>query len=435
MEFRLPELGEGVYEAEFGEWAVQVGETVHPGQTLAQVLTDKAVMEVPSPFAGTVDSLRAEPGQQVKVGEAILTYSARPEANESHRTGQPGDESGPDRAESVAAVKRPVVTAPAGGLQVHDSDDHRFERPRSTGNVGAAPSVRLMARKLGLDLMTIQGTGPGGRVLFEDLLDQVQAAGTGQTRRPAEPQPDYGTPGTRIRFQGIRRKIAEHLVHATHTIPHYTYIDECDVTDLVRVRESLREHALTSGARLTYLAFFVKAAVAALREVPLVNSSLDEEAGEIKLHAQYHIGIATATPQGLIVPVIRDADRKDVLQIATEIDRLSALARSGKAPLEDLRGSTFTITSIGGIGGLASTPVINHPEVAILGIGKVVKRPVYDASGNLRPAEMVYLSLSFDHRVVDGAVGAVFSNALIRHLQRPALLLLPSRNSAQVGPT
>ncbi|MDW8263790.1 MAG: dihydrolipoamide acetyltransferase family protein, partial [Gemmataceae bacterium] len=231
-------------------------------------------------------------------------------------------------------------------------------------------------------------------------------------------------PGMRLPLQGLRRKIAEHMVHAKRTIPHYSYIDECDVTELVRLREALKGPVRQRGVKLTYLAFIVKAVTAALKQVPLVNASLDEQAGEIVLHDVYHIGIAVSTPSGLVVPVIHDADRKDLVQIAREIEHLSETARSGKLALDDLRGGTFTVTSIGSIGGLIATPIIHHPQVGILGIGKVVKRPVYDTAGQIRPAEMLYLSFSFDHRVVDGAVGAEFSNAVIRALQQPAAMLL-----------
>jgi pyruvate dehydrogenase E2 component (dihydrolipoamide acetyltransferase)/2-oxoisovalerate dehydrogenase E2 component (dihydrolipoyl transacylase) len=194
----------------------------------------------------------------------------------------------------------------------------------------------------------------------------------------------------------------------------------------VRLREGLRDRFGRAGIRLTYLPFFVKAVVAALKETPLVNASLDEAAGEIVLHDRYHIGIAVSTPAGLIVPVIHDADRKDLATLAREIDRLSNEARGGKSRLEDLRGGTFTVTSVGNLGGLFSTPVINHPEVGIFGIGKIVRRPVFDAAGQVRPADMVYISMSFDHRVVDGAVGAAFTNLIIKQLQKPAALLLPA---------
>jgi pyruvate dehydrogenase E2 component (dihydrolipoamide acetyltransferase)/2-oxoisovalerate dehydrogenase E2 component (dihydrolipoyl transacylase) len=242
-----------------------------------------------------------------------------------------------------------------------------------------------------------------------------------------EPRFDYGKAGTRIKLVGLRRKIAEHMVHAKHTIPHYSYIDEADVTELVKLRGSLKDVYGRSGVKLTYLAFFVKAVVTALKEVPIVNASLDEEKNEIVLHDRYDIGIAVATAAGLIVPVVRDADKKDLGTIAREIERLSREGRAGKSRLEDVKGSVFTITSVGSLGGLISTPVINHPEVGIMGVGKVVRRPVYDETGQIRPAELVYLSFSFDHRVVDGAVGAVFGNVVLRELQNPVRLLLPEK--------
>jgi pyruvate dehydrogenase E2 component (dihydrolipoamide acetyltransferase)/2-oxoisovalerate dehydrogenase E2 component (dihydrolipoyl transacylase) len=400
MDFRLPELGEGVYEAELVSWLVQPGAAVKRGQGLLEVMTDKATMEVPSPFAGTVTALQAEPGQQIKVGQVVLSYDGVGAA--ANNGGVTDDKKMP----LVAASPRPRV-------------------PASPLTVKAAPSVRLMARKLDIDLGRIRGSGPEGRILVEDLTRQVQAAKPESPK--AEPQLDLGRPGTRLKLQGLRRKIAAHMVESKRTIPHYGYVDECDVTELVALRQELKETYAQAGVKLTYLAFFVKAVVHALKEVPLVNATLDEQAGEIVLLDRYSIGVAVATPGGLIVPVVHDADRKDLTQIARDIEQLSAAARTGKVRREDLRGGTFTITSIGGIGGLISTPVINHPEVGILGVGKVVKRPVYDDAGQLRPADLLYLSFSFDHRVVDGAVGAVFGNAIIRQLHKPAVLLLPDK--------
>jgi pyruvate dehydrogenase E2 component (dihydrolipoamide acetyltransferase)/2-oxoisovalerate dehydrogenase E2 component (dihydrolipoyl transacylase) len=415
MDFRLPELGEGVYEAELVAWQVKPGDTVKRGQNLMEVLTDKASMEVPSPFAGTISALKVEPGSQIKVGDVVLSYTG---------SGQPEKPPPAEAPKQAASLEGDGNSSHAPLPAV---DGLKFaSASRISSPVRAAPSVRYLARKLGVDLTRIAGTGPGGRILIEDLSAHVKPTAS-QKSPAAEPRPDYGKPGTRIKLQGVRRKIAEHLVLAKRTIPHYSYVDECEVTDLARLRASLRETFQQAGVKLTYLAFFVKAVVAALKEVPIVNASLDEAAGEIVLHDHYHIGIAVATPSGLIVPVIHDADRKDLAAIAREIERLSTAARSGKVRLEDLRGGTFTITSIGNIGGLISTPVINHPEVAILGVGKIVKRPVYDAGGNIRPADLLYLSLSFDHRVVDGAVGAAFGNAISRRLQNPATLLLPDK--------
>jgi pyruvate dehydrogenase E2 component (dihydrolipoamide acetyltransferase)/2-oxoisovalerate dehydrogenase E2 component (dihydrolipoyl transacylase) len=409
MDFQLPQLGEGVYEAELVSWLVQPGDRVKRGQGLLEVLTDKATMEVPAPFAGTVTALRAEPGQQVKVGDVVLSYTPAEQPAAVPATGP--------RIDLPAAVPAPSA-API--------------RPEPSNNlpVKAAPSVRHLARKLGIDLTSVPGSGPDGRVLLEDVTSRIPSSvppanGNGVQRVLSEVKADYGKPGTRVKLAGLRRRVAEHMALAKRTIPHYSYIDECDVTDLVKLRDALRDSYARAGVKLTYLAFFVKAVVAALKEVPLVNASLDEAAGEVVLHDHYHIGIAVATPAGLIVPVVRDADQKDVAAIAREIDRLSRDARSGKSKLDDLRGGTFTVTSVGNIGGLISTPVINHPEVGILGIGKVVKRPVFDDHGRIKAADLVYLSLSFDHRVVDGAVGAAFTNVVLRQMRNPVALLLP----------
>jgi 2-oxoisovalerate dehydrogenase E2 component (dihydrolipoyl transacylase) len=413
MDFLLPELGEGVYEAELVRWLVKPGDKVKRGQSLMEVMTDKATMEVPAPFAGTVTALRAGPGGLLKVGDVILTFRGDGESTDAPAkpTRQRGDSEPRKptaRAKFAATSETPSGPMPNGP-----------ELP-----VKAAPSVRYMARKLGIDINRVRGSGPQGRVLIEDLDTQVGPAPSPGSEVSPSAKPDYGKPGTRIKMQGLRRLIAERMVQSKHTIPHYTYVDECDVTEMVRLRQALRDAADSGGVKVTYLAFFVKAVAAALREVPLVNATLDEAAGEIVLHNRYSVGVAVATPAGLIVPVVREADKKDLFQIAREIERVTADARAGKAKLEDLRGSTFTITSIGGIGGLFATPIVNPPEVGILGIGKVVKRPIFDAAGQVKPADMVYLSLSFDHRVVDGAIGAAFGNAVIRQIGNPVALLV-----------
>lgn len=414
MDFSLPEIGEGLYEAEMVNWLVQVGETVKSGDGLLEVLTDKATMEVPAPFSGTITALRAEPGARIKVGEVILSY-------------RPADQP----AESLPRRLSPVRKGSNGPASIASPPDGGGLPPSRVGlgrlPIRAAPSVRHLARQLGIDLTSVRGTGPEGRILLEDVSGQLQrlaSSGVLDSRRPAESRPDYGRPGTRIKFVGVRRAIAEHMVHAKRTIPHFSYVEECEVTDLVKLRDSLREPFSRIGIKLTYLPFFVKAVVEALQEVPLVNASLDESGGEIVLHDRYHIGIAVATPAGLLVPVIRDADKKDLVTIARDIDRLSSDARLGKSKREDLKGGTFTITSVGNLGGLFSAPVINHPEVGILGLGKIVKRPVFDAQDNVRPAHLIYLSLSFDHRVVDGAVGAAFTNVIVKQMQNPAAMLV-----------
>jgi len=406
MDFALPEIGEGLYEAELVRWLVQPGDTVKRGQSLLEVLTDKATMDVPAPFAGKITSVVGEAGAKLKVGQVILSYQdARGEAQATAA-----------QKPAAAAVERTVTKV-----------------ARSNGSSAgsaipvAAPSVRHLARKLGIDLSRIRGSGPAGRILLEDLAPNINRDGVLAKHRSSEPPAEFGRPGTRMKLAGVRRRIAEHLVDAKKRIPDYSYVDECDVTELVRLRNSMRDACARNGIKLTYLPFFVKAVAEALKEVPLVNSSLDEEAGEIVLHDNYHIGIAVATPSGLIVPVIRDVDTKDLFQVAAEAERLSTEGKSGRARREDLRGGTFTVTSTGGIGGLISTPIINHPEVGIMGVGKVVRRPVYDHDGHIKPADIVYLSFTFDHRVLDGAIGAAFGNVVKRHLEHPAALLVPAK--------
>ena len=397
MDFVLPEIGEGVYEAELVRWLAAPGAAVRPGDGLFEVMTDKATMEVPSPFAGTIDSHLRAVGDVVKVGQPVLRYA-------------------PSGAATAAAVPAKAPPRPANGSALPTP-------AAAPSSVAAAPSVRLMARKMGIELAALRGSGPGGRVLIDDLSRALQKHAAPQRREPAF---DLGQPGTRVKLAGLRRKIAEHMVRSAQAIPHYSYMDELDASALVALRDSVKEAYARAGVKLTFLPFFVKAVAAALREVPLANSSLDEQAGEIVLHDRYDVGIAVATPAGLIVPVVRDAGQKDIGAIARDIERLSGEARTGRSRPDDLKGGTFTITSIGGIGGLIATPIINHPEVGIMAIGKVVRRPVYDDKGGLRPADLVYLSFSFDHRVVDGAVGAVFGNAVMRHLRHPAALLLPA---------
>jgi 2-oxoisovalerate dehydrogenase E2 component (dihydrolipoyl transacylase) len=387
MDFRLPELGEGVYEAEMTRWLVGVGDRVAPGNGLLEVLTDKATMEVPSPFTGVISSLRAAPGQVLKIGQVVLGYD--PSETPAAADAAPPADNG----------KKPAAEAPSPSPQ--------------PASVKAAPAVRQLAKERGVDLGTIAGSGPEGRILLGDLPAPTPVA---------EAASGFGTAGTRVKLQGLRRKIAEHMVQSSLTIPHFNYVDECDVTDLVRARVGLRDLYAANGIKLTYLSFFVKAVARALKDVPIVNATLDGD--EIALLDTYHIGVAVATPAGLIVPVLRDVDKKSLFDIASELQKLSEDARTGKARLDDLRGGTFTITSIGSLGGLFAAPIIHQPQVGILGVGKVVQRPVFDSRGQVVPAEMVYLSFSFDHRVLDGAAAVVFGNAVIKYLQKPLELAI-----------
>jgi pyruvate dehydrogenase E2 component (dihydrolipoamide acetyltransferase)/2-oxoisovalerate dehydrogenase E2 component (dihydrolipoyl transacylase) len=420
MEFKLPEIGEGVYEAELTRWLVQPGQAVKRGQDLFEVMTDKATMTVPAPFAGTILTLDGTPGKLLKVGHPVLTYRAAEDA------------AAPVAAATTA--EKPVPVRSATEVPVNGVTPARNAPRNDRLPVKAAPSVRLKARKLGVNLATVTGSGPDGRILLEDITRQVPARvpatpvkdEPGKTPNP-ETLPDLGQPGTRMKIVGMRRMIAEQMVRSKKTIPDYTYVEEVDITDLVRLREQVRQIYYKAGVKLTYLPFWVKAVTAALKEVPLVNSTLDEENNEIVLHDRYNIGVAVSTPGGLIVPVLRDADQMDVGTIARELERLSNEGRAGTIKRDDLRGGTFTITSVGNLGGLITTPVINHPEVGILGMGKMVRRPMYDTNGNIRPADLIYFCYSFDHRVIDGAVCAQFSNAVLKQLANPVAMLLPAR--------
>ncbi len=413
MDFELPAVGEGLVEVELVRWIVQPGQVVSRGQSLMEVMSDKATMEVPAAFTGTVTTTLAEPGQKIQVGQVVMQYqptgTTEVFATPSMMTTARGELSGVTSGRS--SVMTPVKSS------------------TSTTTAVAAPSVRHLARKLGVDLDRIRGTGPGGRILLDDLASHLHPRqnGTSETTAPKKPEGpslDLGKAGSRTKLLGLRRKIAERMVESKRLIPHYAYIDECDISDLVKMRGQLKNTFSTMGVKLTFLPFFIKGVVRALKEVPVVNSTFDEANQEVTMHDRYHIGIAVAAANGLLVPVIKDADKKDIATLAREIERLSNDARTGKSKLEDLKGSTFTVTSVGGIGGLISTPIINSPEVGILGIGKVVKRPVYDDAGNIRPADVVYFSFSFDHRVLDGAIGATFGNAVCKHLANPAALLL-----------
>lgn len=436
MNYPLPPVGEGLLEVELVRWLVRPGDAVVPGQGLAEVMSDKASMEVPAPFAGTITELNATPGTKVKVGQVFLSYNSTKAEGPIETVKDPTPTTSEPTPAAIPAPGPRDGTELRMGPKIAAVALKETNGHHSSASVlpPAAPSVRMLARKLGVDLTHVHGTGPHGRILLDDLTPFLAPKSNGSRPAPA-PAPtgtdtsklDFGVAGTRVKLIGMRRKIAEHMVESKRHIPHYSYIDECDMSDLVRLRNQLREPLANAGVKLTYLAFFVKAVARALKEIPIANSTFDEAAGEVILHDKYNIGVAVAAPNGLIVPVVKEVHKKDVLTIAADIERLSNDAKAGKSKIDDLRGGTFTVTSVGGIGGLISTPIINYPEVGIMGVGKVVKRPVYDANGNLKPADIVYLSFSFDHRVVDGAIGAAFGNAVLRYLQAPALLLLPEK--------
>lgn len=418
FEFKLPDIGEGVVEGEIVKWLVREGDQVKEDEPLVEVMTDKATIVIPSPRRGKVVKTRGQEGEIIKVGETLVVIEeeaqeGKKEAMEPQRV----------RKEHPAAAER-SQPLPAG------------KAPKEGERILATPATRKLARELGVDLSQVSGTGPGGRVTPDDIRQYVaesatplKAASAVHQERVAE-TPAVGAPPAAVRekeervpFRGVRRRIAEKMVRSKTKAPHFTYIEEADVTDLVALRAQLEEAVREQGVKITYLAFIVRAVAKALRQYSFLNATLDEERGEIVLKKYYNIGIAVSTPQGLMVPVIKAADRKSVVELAREIERLARQAREGSIQLEDLRDGTFTITSLGALGGIFATPIINYPEVAILGVHRISTRPVV-RDGQIVPREVMYLSLSFDHRVVDGVVGAEFARTVIQYLEKPSLFFL-----------
>ncbi len=418
-EFRLPDIGEGVAEGEVVQWFVKEGDAIQEDAPLVSVLTDKANVEIPSPKSGRIVTLHARVGEKVKVGGLLVTI-------EPTGTGAPGAPSGSSHSTPAApssaippAVPRGVPSAPA------------VPPPLAQARVLASPSLRRRAAELGIDLSSIRGSGPGGRILDSDLATVAgasAAAAPALAMPPKAPAPAVAaeTPRssstdqiTRIPIRGVRRVIFEHMAEAKHKAAHFTYVEEVDATELVRMRDRMAPHVEKQGVKLSYLPFIVKAVVAGLRDQPGLNATMDDEHQELLLHSAFHIGIATAAPDGLLVPVIRDADAKSIQQLAREIQLLAEKGREGKLTREELTGSTFTITSLGALGGVLATPVLNYPQVGILGVHKIVRRPVYRPDGSIGPADLMNLSVSVDHRVQDGIVAARFLAAVKASLEDP----------------
>jgi len=415
FEFRLPDIGEGMVEAEVVKWYVQEGDTIEEDQPMVELMTDKANVVIPSPRRGVVLKRFGREGEVVKVGSVLVVI------------GEPGE-----ALETAAARVEATVSAPAA--QVAPAPAPGGETLPPPGRVLATPATRRLARELGVDLRQVPPTGPHGRVTKEDVIRFVEAqraptapptpAPTVPAEAPAVPEvgPPTGLE-ERIPLRGLRRVIARRMVQSKHTAAHFTYVEEVDMTELVRLREQMKPVAEAQGVRLTYLPFIIKAVIIGLKRFPIINASLDDEKEEIVLKKYYHIGIAVQTDQGLTVPVIHDADKRSLLDLAREVERLATAAREGRLALHEVRGSTFTITSLGKLGGLLATPIINYPEVAILGVHKIEPRPVV-RDGEVVIRHMMNVSLSFDHRVVDGAVGAEFTQVVREHLENPHLLFL-----------
>lgn len=416
FEFKLPDIGEGVHEGEISRWLVESGQEVKEDQPMVEVMTDKVTVEITSPVAGTVQELRYQEGQLVKVGSVIITIE---------QSGTKAENGTAAKKQAQTEEKTTSVTA-APSRTTASTVQHA-----SSGNgskVLAAPAVRKLARTMGVDLALVSGSGPRGRVRKDDVLSFQGGSRPGGGLAPM-PSRSF-VPGEereeRVPFIGMRRKIGEHLVKSKHTAPHFTYVEEADMTDIVKFRNDLHPEAGRMGVKLTFLPFIIKAVIEGLKKYPKLNSVLDEDRQEIVMKHFYNIGVAVATPDGLIVPVVKHAHEKSLLEIAAEITQLSDKARTNRLGLVDLQGGTFTLTSIGSIGGIFSAPIINYPEVAIMGIQKIEKRPVV-RNDEIVIREMTYFSISCDHRVVDGAEAALFMKEMIDWLEHPGRMLLTAR--------
>jgi len=402
---KLPDIGEGVAEGEIVRWLVKAGEPVKEDQPLVEVMTDKASVEIPSPRTGTIEAILVEEGAVVPVGTVLVSIAVAGAA------GAPA--SAPPAAKTHAAGSATAVATPTA--------------PPSAGTrVEATPAVRALAKELGVALESVRGTGPSGRITAEDVKGVAggPARATPGLPAPGLPAPGATAPGaendeTRQPLRGLRRKIAEHMRRSLSTAAQFTFVAECDFSDLVEHRARHAAAADRAGVKLTYLAYIFRALPLALRQFPLLNSSLDDAAGEIVVKHRFHLGLATATDEGLTVPIIHDADKLGLFEVAREIDRLARAAREHKLKLEELQGGTFTVTSTGARGGVLATPILHHPQVAILGVHAVTKKPAV-VGDQIVARDLGNLSLSLDHRVVDGAVGADFLYALIEKLQSPA---------------
>jgi len=410
--FKMPDLGEGTVEAEVVEWKVKVGDQVEEDQVIAEVMTDKAAVEVPSPVTGRVVSLTGQPGDMVAVGSELIVFDTAGEVPAEPAAGAaPGAEAQPPAAVAVSgadatpvATARPAVPAvPAG----------------TTGRVMASPATRRRAREAGIDLAQVAGTGPGGRIQPSDLDALLAGPGGGPAQAPRTPR----TGTEEIKVIGLRRVIAQRMSEAKRNIPHFAYVEELDVTELESLRQHLNSRLPAGQEKLTFLPFIIAALTRVLEDFPQCNAVYDEARGVIVRHRGVHVGIATQTPDGLKVPVVRNAESLGLWALAGEIRRVTEAARTNKAKKEELSGSTITVTSLGKLGGIASTPVINAPEVAIVGVNKAVERPMVQ-NGTITIRRMMNLSSSFDHRFVDGFDAAAMIQAVKDRLEHPATIFI-----------
>jgi len=446
-DFTLPDLGEGLTEAEIVKVLVREGDVIAEDAPLLEVETDKATVEIPSPMSGRVEKVHVEPNQTVKVGQVLVTFAdAGAPVRTPAATGKPAGKQAADTLDPTHKLAPEPRTTVQDGRARQVAPTDTAPSPARLGPVPATPATRRLARELGVDLHGVRATGPGGRVSDDDVRAAAGGGAPAPTQAPraarAEPAapaapgkplathlsepplPNFEQWGAveRQPLSHLRRTIAERMTLSATVIPHVTHFDRADITELDAIIQRNLEAARARGATLTLTAFLLKAAAQALGEHPTFNATLDAAAGQLIVKRYLHLGIAVATERGLIVPVLRDVDKKPVMDLARELGALAQRVRDGKATLDDLRGGTFTITNIGALGGTGAIPIINYPEVAILGVARARLEPVV-REGRIEPRLLLPLSLTFDHRVADGADGARFASAIIRRLERPELLL------------
>lgn len=416
---KMPDIGEGIAEVELSQWHVKVGDLVVEDQVLADVMTDKAMVDIPSPVHGKVIALGGEPGEVMAVGSVLISIEVEGAGNLKESAAPVVDkEPVTPKVEAVVVESKPAAAAPRpapvcqGPMVAREAD----ERPL------ASPAVRKHALDLGIQLRLVRGSGPAGRVLHEDL-EAYLAQGQSNASAPVAAAYAQRNDEEQIQVIGMRRKIAQRMQDATQRAAHFSYVEEIDVTAIEELRAHLNEKHGTSRGKLTLLPFLVRALVVALRDFPQMNARYDDEAQVITRLGAVHVGVATQSDVGLMVPVVRHAEARSLWDSATEISRLANAARNGKASRDELSGSTITLTSLGALGGIVSTPVLNLPEVAIVGVNKIVERPMV-VKGQVVIRKMMNLSSSFDHRVVDGMDAALFIQAIRGLLEQPATLFV-----------
>ncbi|KGA82622.1 branched-chain alpha-keto acid dehydrogenase subunit E2 [Lysinibacillus fusiformis] len=441
FEFRLPDIGEGIHEGEIVKWFVKAGDTVKEDDILCEVQNDKAVVEIPSPVEGTVEEVLVGEGTVAVVGDVLIRLDAPGYEDLKLKGDSHAEEKTEAKVQATAESGQSVEKAPVKEEKAPEQAPEKAETVvDETKRVIAMPSVRKFARDNDVNIREVKGSGKNGRILKEDITNFINGGGTvdtesatgvtveeavqQETTTSAAPVVLEGEfPETREKMSGIRKAIAKAMVHSKQTAPHVTLMDEVDVTALVAHRKKFKDIAAEKGVKLTYLPYVVKALISTLREFPEFNRSLDDATQEIIQKHYYNIGIAADTEKGLLVPVIKHADRKSVFAVSNEINELATKARESKLAPHEMKGASMSITNIGSAGGQWFTPVINHPEVAILGIGRISEKPVIK-NGEIVAAPVLALSLSFDHRMIDGATAQNALNHLKRLLSEPELLLM-----------